>query len=112
MMSKSVILIFLAMVCHHFLATAEERGLGEDQIAMESTSILGDASQYRSYLPPPSDFKFQSSNEDGIEDLPTPMKFKSSPEIHSSASRTFKVHFVLYRSHNLISFNPLFYTLH
>ena len=80
------------MVCHHFLATAED--MGEDQIAMESTSILGDASQYRSYLPPPSDFKFQSSNEDGIEDLPTPMKFMSSSELHESASRTFKVSFV------------------
>ena len=83
-MSRSVILIFLAAV-----ANAEE--FGEDQIAMESSSILGDASQYRSYLPPPSDFKFQSSSDDAIEDLPTPMKLKSSSELLKSASRTFKV---------------------
>ena len=83
-MSRSVILIFLAV-----FATAEE--FGEDQIAMESSSVLGDASQYRSYLPPPSDFKFQSSNDDAIEDLPTPMKLKSSSELLKSAPRTFKV---------------------
>ena len=83
-MSRSVILIFLAA-----FATAEE--FGEDQIAMESSSVLGDASQYRSYLPPPSDFKFQSSIDDAIEDLPTPMKLKSSSELLKSASRTFKV---------------------
>ena len=83
-MSRTVILIFLAA-----FATAEE--FGEDQIAMESSSILGDASQYRSYLPPPSDFKFQSSSDDAIEDLPTPMKLKSSSELLQSAPRTFKV---------------------
>ena len=77
------------MLCHHLIATAEE--FGEDQIAMESSSMLGDASQYRSYLPPPSDFKFTPSNEDEIEDLPTPMKLKSSSELLQSASRTFKV---------------------
>ena len=78
------------MLCHHFLATAEDRGLGEDQIAMESVSSFSDASQYRSYLPPPSDFKFKPSIED-VEELPTPQKWKSSSELRKSTSRTFKV---------------------
>jgi hypothetical protein len=84
----------LGMLCENFLATAEERGLVEDQIAMESASSFSDTSQYRSYLPPPSgfkfkpsrkvnDFKFKSSSDDAIEDLPTPMKLKSSSELQA-----------------------------
>ena len=81
------------MLCHHFLATAEDRGLGDDQIAMESASSFSDASQYRSYLPPPSNFKFKPSKPsiEDVEELPTPQKWKSSSELRKSTSRTFKV---------------------
>ena len=87
-MSKSAILIFLAISCHHVCTSAEEMRYSEDQIAMESAS---DSSQYRSYLPPPSDFKFTPNLDDQIEELPTPEKWKSSSELRKSTARTFKV---------------------
>ena len=95
-MSKSVTIIVVSILCHSLLATAEENDFGEDQIAMESSASLSDSSQYRSYLPPPSDFKFQSieadsEDDENIEDLPTPAKWKSSSELRKSTSRTFKV---------------------
>ena len=68
--------------------SAEEMRYSEDQIAMESAS---DSSQYRSYLPPPSDFKFTPNLDDQIEELPTPEKWKSSSELRKSTARTFKV---------------------
>ena len=74
----------------------EGNDVGEDQIAMETDSSLSSFPTYRYYLPPPSDFQpsIESSDDDAdgdIEDLPTPLRLKSSSELRQSASRTFKV---------------------
>ena len=97
-----ITLALLGILCYQRGEAFEGNDFGEDQIAMESESSYNSFPQYRSYLPPPSDFKpIINPSDDDIEELPSPAKWKSSSELRKSTSRTFKV--CTYLSHRCIN---------